>query len=181
MGIVVRNADRNALTSRNARSLHYTGGLEARRFGPEWPPSPGVMTMPNNPTNTTLDVRNSASNGGGWTNVQAANGATYSYLYTGGTQPGNNGAMVFSVGGGNAAITLTFASTTDTRYEFDTISFVNDPNQQLSTQGNAPRTRVVNDKCTDVLDGSYKVLVKDTTANTTIPCDPTIKNQPPAP
>jgi hypothetical protein len=32
-----------------------------------------------------------------------------------------------------------------------------------------------------VLDGSYKVLVMDTTANTTIPCDPTIKNQPPAP
>jgi hypothetical protein len=135
--------------------------------------------MPNNnPTNTTLDVRNSATNGGGWTNVQAANGATYSYLYTGGNQPGNNGAMIFSIGGGNAAITLTFASTTDSRYEFQTVSFVNDPNQQLSTQGNAPRTRVINDKCTDALDGSYKVLVLDTTANTTIPCDPTIKNQP---
>ena len=120
--------------------------------------------MPNNPTNTTLDVRNSPTDGGGWTNVQAA-----------------NGAMIFGVGGGNAAITLTFASTTDTRYQFQSISFVNDPNQQLSTQGNAPRTRVVNDKCTDVLDGSYKVLVMDTTANTTIPCDPTIKNQPPAP
>jgi hypothetical protein len=134
--------------------------------------------MPNNPTSTTLDVRNSESNGGGWTNVQAANGATYSYLYTGGNQPGNNGSLLFGIGSGNAAITLGFASTTDTRYAFDSISFVNDPNQQLSTQGNAPRTRVINDKCTADLDGSYKVLVMDNTANTTIPCDPVIQNQP---
>jgi hypothetical protein len=176
---VVRSADRDALTTFASRHhFHYTGGLEACRPGPEWPPSPGVMTMPNNPTNTTLDVRNSPTDGGGWTNVQAANGATYSYLYTGGNQPGNNGAMIFGVGGGNAAITLTFASTTDTRYQFQSISFVNDPNQQLSTQGNAPRTRVINDSCTAELDGSYKVLVVDTTANTTIPCDPTIKNGP---
>ena len=136
--------------------------------------------MSNNPTNVTLDVRNSSSNGGGWVNVAAANGAPYSYLYTGGNQPGNNGSVVYSVGGGNAAVTLSFASTTDTRYQFvgDCVSFQNDPQSQLSTHGNAGRTRVINDSCSAELDGSFKVQVTDSTANTTIPCDPVIKNQP---
>lgn len=136
--------------------------------------------MPNNPTSVTLDVRNSASNGDGWTNVSAANGATYSYKYVGGNQNSNDGKVVFGVGGGNAAVTLNFASTTDTRYQFgsNAVSFQNDPNGQLSTQGNAPRTRVINDSCSDNLDGTYKVTVTDTTANTTIPCDPVIQNQP---
>jgi hypothetical protein len=140
----------------------------------------GAIDMPNNPTSVTLDVSNSASNGGGWTNVVAANGATYSYLYAGGNQAGNNGALLFGIGGGNAATTLSFATNTDARYQFgeNAISFVNDSNNQLSTHGNAPRTRVINDSCTAALDGSYKALVTDTTANTTIQCDPTIKNQP---
>ena len=132
--------------------------------------------MPNNPTTTTLDVRNSASNGGGWTNVQAANGATYSYLYTGGNQPGNNGAVHFGVGGGNAAITLNL--TADARYQISSIGFQNDPNNQLSTHGNANNTRVINDSCSGELDGKYTVTVLDTTANTTVPCDPEIKNVP---
>lgn len=136
--------------------------------------------MPNNPTSVTLDVRNSASNGGGWINVNAANGAPYSYLYTGGNQPDNNGTTILGIGGGNAAITLGFASTTDARYQFNgsAITFQNDPNSQLSTQGNANRTRVINDRCSAELDGSFKVVVTDTTANTTIACDPAVKNQP---
>jgi hypothetical protein len=134
----------------------------------------------NNPTSVTLDVRNSSSNGGGWVNVTAANGAPYSYLYTGGNQPGNNGSVFFGVGGGNAAVTLGFASSTDNRYQFvgDAVSFQNDTQSQLSTHGNAGRTRVINDSCNAQLDGSFKVLVTDTTANTTIACDPVIKNQP---
>jgi hypothetical protein len=58
------------------------------------------------------------------------------------------------------------------------VTFQNDPQSQLSTHGNATRTRVINDSCNAALDGSYKVLVTDTTANTTIQCDPVIKNQP---
>ncbi|HEX2595926.1 MAG TPA: hypothetical protein VHL61_05650 [Luteimonas sp.] len=139
------------------------------------------MPNTNNPTSVTLDVRNSSTNGGGWVNVNAANGAPYSYLYTGGNQPANDGSSNFGVGNGNAAITLGFASTTDARYQFvgtSVITFQNDPNSQLSTHGNATRTRVVNDSCTGALDGSFKVLVTDTTANTTIQCDPVVKNVP---
>ena len=133
--------------------------------------------MPNNPTSTTLDVRNVASNGGdGYTNVQAANGATYSYRYTGGNQPGNNGSVQYGIGGGNAAITLHLTS--DPRYQISSIGFQNDPNNQLSTHGNANTMRVINDSCSGPLDGKYTVTVLDTSANTTIPCDPTIKNVP---
>ena len=48
----------------------------------------------------------------------------------------------------------------------------------MSTHGNAPRTRVINDSCSGTLDGSYKVDVTDTTTNNVIPCDPVIKNVP---
>jgi hypothetical protein len=137
--------------------------------------------MSNNPTSVTLDVRNSSTNGDGWTNVNAANGQPYSYKYVGGNQADNNGKVVFGVGGGNAAVTLNFASTTDTRYQLvgtNAITFQNDPAGQLSTQGAATRTRVINDSCSGNLDGTYKVTVTDTTANTTIPCDPVIQNKP---
>lgn len=134
----------------------------------------------NNPTSCTLDVRNSASNGDGWTNVTAANGATYSYKYTGGNQSANDGSVKFTVGRGNAAVTVNFASTTDTRYRFDgaCVGFTGDNANQLSTQGNAPRTRVINDSCSSEINAQYKVTVTDTTANTTIPCDPMIANVP---
>lgn len=131
----------------------------------------------NNPTNATLDVRNGPSDGDGWTNVTASNNAIYSYKYVGGNQPANNGSIVYSVGGGNAATTLVFATTTDARYQFDSVTFIDDTASQLSTQGNAPRTRVINNRCSAVIDARYKVLVRDTTANATIQCDPMIKNQ----
>lgn len=134
----------------------------------------------NNPTSVTLDVRDFATNGDGWTNVTAANGATYSYKYTGGNRLANNGSVEFSRGGGNAAVTVNFATTTDTRYRFsgDCIAFTGDNANQLSTRGNAPRTRVINDTCTVQINAHYKVTVTDTTANTTIPCDPMIVNVP---
>lgn len=108
----------------------------------------------NNPTRVSLDVRDFASNGNGWTTVTASNGAPYSYQYTGGNQPDNNGAVTYGVGGGNAAITVNLVA--DARYQIHgAIGFANDPAQQLSTQGNAPRTRVVNDKCNAALSAQY--------------------------
>lgn len=133
----------------------------------------------NNPNDVELDVRNSSTNDPGWTNVNGSNGLPYSYLYTGGN--GNNGKVTFTVGSGQAAINLSLVA--DPRYEFvgNCISFVNDTNGQLTTHGNAPRSRVVNDSCTAELDGQYKVLVTDTGAgNATIACDPIIQNKPPA-
>lgn len=132
--------------------------------------------MSNNPNSVSLDVRNFASNGDGWTNVNAANGQPYSYKYTGGDAHSNNGKVTYNVGGGQAAITVNLIA--DPRYHFvgECITFVNDSTNQLSTAGNAPRMRIVNDKCTAALDGQYKAMVTDTTANTTIQCDPRIVN-----
>ncbi len=130
----------------------------------------------NNPTSVALDIRNSAASGGGWTNVVASNGATYSYLYVGGNRPENNGAVTCGVGGGNAAITLNLTS--DPRYRIQSVTFVDDPASQLSTHGNAPTMRVINDNCRAELDAQYKVTVLDNTANATIDCDPAITNRP---
>lgn len=130
----------------------------------------------NNPTNVSLDIRNFPGDSDGWINVVASNGATYSYRYAGGNQA-NDGSIVYAVGGGHAATTLVFA-TADRRYEFADITFVNDDAHQLTAQGNAPRTRVINDRCDAAIDAQYKVTVQDTTANATIPCDPMIRNRP---
>lgn len=134
----------------------------------------------NNPNDVELDVRNSSTTGDGWTNVNASNGQPYSYKYSGGDGHSNNGNVTFSVNGGQGVINLSLVA--DARYQFvgqNCITFVNDPNGQLSTHGNATRSRVVNDSCTAALDGQYKVLVTDTSANATIACDPRVINQEP--
>jgi len=130
----------------------------------------------NNPTSVTLDVRNSAASGEGWINATGSNGQPYSYRYSGGNQPANNGNVSYGVGGGNAAITLTLAA--DARYQIQGINFVNDPQGQLSTHGNANTMRVINDSCSGALEAQYKVTVLDTTANATVPCDPMVFNVP---
>jgi len=129
----------------------------------------------NNPTNASLDVRNSSTNGDGWTNVNGSNGAPYSYKYTGGNV-NDDGALTFSIGGGHAPATLTLVS--DPRYSIQSVTFSGDSAQQLSVQGNAPRSRVINDSCTGPLDAQYKVTVLDQVANATVPCDPPIRNIP---
>ena len=142
------------------------------------------MPGKNNPTSATLNIRDSASKETGWTDVKASNGAIYSYQYTGGNQPANNGSILNTVGGGHAATTLRLANTDDARYEFASISFTGDNAEQLSTdaaqltpEGNASQTRVIKDKCTAVIEAHYHVQVLDTKVNATIPCDPMIKNQ----
>jgi len=129
----------------------------------------------NNPTNASLDVRDSSTNGDGWTNVNGSNGAPYSYKYSGGNVS-NDGALSFSVGGGHAATTFTLVA--DHRYSIQSVSFSGDDAQQLSVQGNAPRNRVINDSCTAPLDAQYKVTVFDQTANATVACDPPVRNVP---
>lgn len=135
----------------------------------------------NNPNDVELDVRNFSTTGDGWTNVNGSNNLPYSYKYTGGDGQTNNGKVTFSVNGGQGVINLSLVA--DARYKFvgqDCITFRGDSGGQLSAHGNASRSRVINDSCTAPLDGQYKVLVTDTTANATVACDPAITNQQPA-
>ncbi len=133
---------------------------------------------PNNPTRVDLDVRDSAASGDGWIDVTASNGQTYSYKYSGGNRPANDGSVEFTAGQGRAAITLGLSA--DRRYEIasDGVTFTDDPHGQLTVQGNAPRTRVITDSCSAPLQANYKVSVIDTQAgNASIPCDPMIINR----
>lgn len=132
-----------------------------------------------NPNGVSLDVRNFPANGDGWTDTTASNGATYSYKYTGGDANTNNGRVTCTVGNGNAAITLTLIAAN--QYEIQSITFTGDPGNQLSTQGNATRTRVINDANTATMTANYKVNVIDTgNGNATVPCDPPIINKQPS-
>lgn len=134
--------------------------------------------MPN-PHGVSLDVRNFPSSGDGWINTTASNGATYSYQYTGGDPATNNGTVTCTVGNGNAPINLSLVA--DSRYQIGTIGFTGDDAAQLTTQGNAPRSRVINDKNTAAINANYKVNVIDTlNGNVTVPCDPPIINKQPA-
>lgn len=133
--------------------------------------------MPN-PNGVSLDIRNSASNGDGWTNTTASNGQIYSYKYTGGDPSTDNGKVTCTIGSGNAAITLTLIAAS--QYQIGTITFTGDnaSDPQLSTQGNAAGTRVINDKNTVAINANYKVNVTDTgNNNVTVPCDPMIINK----
>lgn len=122
-----------------------------------------------------LDVRNFASSGSdGYTNTTASNGKTYSYKYTGGTD--NNGNVtVNSSEGKNVTITLHLQS--DPRYTIDSVTFV-DPHQQLSIPNPKGQKNVtIQDKNDFSQTATYKVTVKDSTANATLPCDPQIINK----
>jgi len=128
--------------------------------------------MPN--TNATLDVRNFPSNGNdGYKNTTATNNAVYSYKYSGGTD--SAGGMEVQVGQGVATLNLSLDS--DNRYSIDDVKFKDDPNNQLTWRGNAPTTGVITDANTAVETAKYKVIVADSTASCTFPCDPQIDNE----
>lgn len=127
--------------------------------------------------NVTLDVRNSPSNGSdGYTNTTASNGTIYSYLYGGGSD--GHGNMDETANGGSATFTVTVGS--DPRYQISNVVFNGDIEGQLSwQQGAAPTSASISDSDTSSGSGTYCVTVSDTTANCTLPCDPTITNRPP--
>ncbi len=123
----------------------------------------------------TLDVRNFASSGSdGYTNTTASNGKTYSYKYSGGT--GKGGDATFTRSDGHK-VTVVLHLQSDSRYSIDSVAFPVDPNNQLSRKNAAPTTATIQDENTVVQTATYKVTVKDSTANATLPCDPQIINK----
>jgi hypothetical protein len=126
-----------------------------------------------------LDVRNSSSGGNDrWVDVQASNGQTYSYKYTGGSDDAGN--VTATVGGGTVTIEISIAAT-DPRYAITGVPLV-DPdaasnNPQLSQSIAAGgRSATITDIDTAADNAAYCVTITDTSANCTIPCDPRITN-----
>lgn len=123
-----------------------------------------------------LDVRNFAATDPNWTSVQASNGQTYSYRYadTGGGD--GRGDFDFRLHAGQQQIQVNLVA--DVRYQIQSISFAGSASADFSVQGAAPRTRVILDSDEDEGTVDYSVLINDTVAGCTIPCDPQIRNQP---
>jgi hypothetical protein len=132
----------------------------------------------NNPKDVELDVAPGTRNDDGWTPTTGSNGQQYSYRYSGGDSTSARGAISFSVGGGAGVVNLTLVPRERFQFNGSCITFQDDPLGQLSARGNAPRTRIIDDRCTAQLDARYKVEVTDTTVSGTIPCDPPIRNNP---
>lgn len=131
------------------------------------------------PNPISLDIRHSPANGDGWTSTQASNGDTYSYKYTGGDPNTDNGTLTFTIGNGNAAVNLNLIA--DPRYQINTVGFTGDNAGQLTTEGNAPHSRVIRNANTLPIQANYKVNVIDTgNGNATLPCDPPIINKYPS-
>ncbi|MDH5833275.1 hypothetical protein [Luteimonas kalidii] len=66
---------------------------------------------------------------------------------------------------------------TDPRYAISSVDISNNIDGQLSwAPGNAPTTAVITDQDTQSGEGYYRVVVSDSVANCTFPCDPRIKN-----
>ncbi|MBB6599581.1 hypothetical protein [Luteimonas sp. MC1825] len=130
----------------------------------------------NDNVDVVLDVRNFASSGSdGYTTTTGSNGRAYSYRYTGGTD--DAGGVEQTADGESGTITVTVGL--DPRYQVDRVDFTGDIESQLSwAAGPSPRIAVITDSDTSSGDGAYAVIVKDTTANCTLPCDPPIKNKP---
>lgn len=127
-------------------------------------------------TNVSLDVRNFRSSGSdGYIDTVASNGATYSYLYGGGSD--GRGNIEETADGVSGTITVNLQS--DPRYRISGVVFTGDVEHQLSWQpGASPVSAVITDTDTETGSGRYCVSVSDSSAGCTIPCDPEIVNKP---
>lgn len=125
--------------------------------------------------NVNLDVRNfAATSGDGYTNTTASNNAVYSYQYTGGSD--GHGNVDTNVDAGSLTIAISLNS--DARYTISSGS-ITDPENQLTWQpGNTATTASVIDADSQTGSGYYSVLVADSIASCTFPCDPNVTNNP---
>lgn len=128
--------------------------------------------MPNSPV-IKLDIRFGGSSDPGWTNVTASNGQSYGYSYTGGDD--NAGNLHQTVGQGRDVVPLQL--TADHRYRIAGCTITDDPNNQLTWNGNSPYAGTLIDANTAVANAKYTINVTDTgNGNCDIPCDPRVIN-----
>lgn len=122
----------------------------------------------------SLDIRNSAAvQGDGYTNTTASNGAAYCYKYTGGTD-GRGGVEVIT---GTGTLTVTVTVGGDPRYTISNVTFTGNVGDLSWAYGASSYVAVITDTDLDNENGYYSVLVNDSTAGCTLPCDPPIINK----
>lgn len=118
-----------------------------------------------------LDIRNfSMPPNSGWTNVTAANGAEYSYKYSGGSDGRGNATVSIP----NQVIEVDLIC--DQRYHVDKVTLT-DPDGDI-TESHTTRSVTFTDNDADKsYSVYYSITILDTSANTTFGCDPTIHNE----
>jgi hypothetical protein len=122
----------------------------------------------------TLDIRNSAASGPGWTNVAASNGSIYCYQFAGGTDGAGN-VDTTTRGSVDVALRVIAAS----QYTVSKVNITSDKEKQLDVKSTGLWEALINDKNDKVeSDGYFQVLMNDTAANCTLLCDPKISNDP---
>ncbi|MES2859215.1 MAG: hypothetical protein V4704_08575 [Pseudomonadota bacterium] len=120
----------------------------------------------------SLDVRQGSSSDAGWQDVEASNGQTYSFHYSGGDDAkGGVRAIV-----GKGVVTGPLRLVADKRYELDGCLFTDDTHDQLSWSGKG-QAGSLRDENTKAQTAYYTTIVLDTVAKCQIPCDPMIKNE----
>ncbi|MCC8363132.1 hypothetical protein LK996_08595 [Lysobacter sp. A6] len=132
--------------------------------------------MPNQES-VNLNVKFGPQPGQGWTEVIAANGQVYAFKYSGGAN--NNGGLETQVGQGTATINVSLS--TDNRYSISDVVFTGDGNNQLTRSIGSTSAATITDINTVAETADYCVVVADSVGNTTILCDPMIKNDPKTP
>lgn len=128
-----------------------------------------MPTMPN----INLDVRNFSSSAPGWHDVQASNGQTYSYCFTGGSDGAGGLNLQTGQGTGTAPLQLVAAP----RYQIADCTFTGDIHHQLSWRGSGNRAGTITDQNDAREEAAYIIQVTDTdNGNCTIECHPPIIN-----
>lgn len=110
----------------------------------------------------------------GFTPTSSTSGTTYYYQYTGGNTNSNNGAVVVEPAMGRVTINITLNGSTE--FRIADIQFSGDSAGQLTYQIVDNMHATIYDVDTHSENAYYKVIVSDTTANCSFPCDPPIDN-----
>jgi hypothetical protein len=127
---------------------------------------------PANPPFVTLDVRDHADNGDGWTDIEAC-GKTYSYRFDGGSDQHGNITVH-----GRGQVQILVKLTAGHGYAIDQVGFTNDPDQQLTSPSHSPNAATILDRNdAPMKDGYYSITVTDTGNNCAVVCDPYISNK----
>ena len=127
----------------------------------------------------TLEVHDHPSSGSdGFIDTIASNDAVYSYRYLGGGKK-TAGKLVGKWGHGRAVMELTLQPAP--RYAIGSVCFsgqLSKTARELTWCRHGPNSGAVVDRNTVGGKGHYHVLVHDTAAGCTVPCDPMIANEP---
>lgn len=131
--------------------------------------------MPNTPQ-INLDIRFGGSSDPGWINIEASNGQTYGYSYTGGDDGVGGLRQIINQGRDTAPLQLN----ADRRYQISSCVFKDDTNNQLTWNGSSPYAGSIVDANSAVETAKYTINVVDTgNGNCNIPCDPQVINTQP--